>query len=160
MLFHISWNMRASRYARAGADARISIKMPAMMDTMITTNIHRPRRSLWLATRAMELPARMPISAENPTTHRMNTATVAIHTLTKSMYTGFQRPRSAPTWALSTKRLLKLYSVRITHSTDSTRPSSTKPPMEGVKRGMGCFLPSSSMASSAWARSGDSSCRP
>ena len=136
------------------------MKMPAMMDTMITTNIHRPSRLLWLATSAMELPARMPIRAEKPTTHRMKTATVAIHTLTKSMYTGFQRPFSAPTWALSTSRLLKLYSMRITHSTDSTRPSSTRPPMAGVNEGMGCFLPSSSMVSSAWARSGDSSCRP
>jgi len=136
------------------------MKKPTTADTMPTTIIHRPMRSLWLAIKAMELPASTPTSTAMPTTHRMNTATVASQIFTKSMYTGFQRPFSAPSWALSTSRLLKLYSSRMKHRIDSTRPSSSKPPMAGVKLGMGALVLSSSTASSACARSGDSICMP
>ena len=80
--------------------------MPTTTATMRMTNIHNPICLLEAAARAMEPPASTLMSTETSTTHTMNTATVASQIFTKSMYTGFQRPCSAPNCARSTSRLL------------------------------------------------------
>ncbi|MNT25908.1 hypothetical protein D3C72_1614530 [compost metagenome] len=129
------------------------------MASTITTNSHSPSLLPRPATSAMEPPASSVPMRERATTHRRNTSTVASQIFTKSMYTGFQRPRSAPTWAFSTSRLLKLYSRRMKHSTVSTRPSTIRPPMAGVNVGS-LRLVSSSASCSAPASSGDSICKP
>ena len=63
-------------------------------------------RCVWLATSANEPPASAASRAPIARADTMNTATVASQILTKSMYTGFQRPGSVPRWARSTSRLL------------------------------------------------------
>ena len=78
---------------------------PTMAITMIQKMLPLPA-PLLISSMAMEPPASAVTASHTTSTQAMNTATVASHTFTKSVYTGFQRPCSLPRRARSTSRLL------------------------------------------------------